>query len=72
MGEHREVPQNVLDHLAVVRRVGPVLGACQEVLDALDAVTGAVDHGAHGDLRLVHVVVEDLAFMLVGDGLDDV
>ena len=72
MGEHREAPQNVLDHLTVVRRVGPVLGAGQEVLDALDAVTSAVDQGAHGDLRLVHVVVEDLAFMLVGDGLDDV
>ena len=71
MGEHREAPQNVLDHLAVVRRVGPVLGAGQEVLDALDAVAGTVDHGAHGDLRLVHVVVEGLALALVGDGLAD-
>ena len=72
MGEHWEVSQNVLDHLAVVRRVGPVLGAGQEVLDALDTVAGAIDHGTHGDLRLVHVVVEDLALVLVGDGLDDV
>ena len=55
----------------MVRRVGPVLGTGQEVLDALDAVAGAVDHGAHGDLRLVHVVVEDLALALVGDGLAD-
>ena len=55
----------------MVWRVGPVLGAGQKVLDALDTVAGAVNHGTHGNLRLVHVVVEDLALALVGDGLAD-
>ena len=71
MGKHREAPQHVLDDLAVVRRIGPVLSAGQEVLNALDVVASAVNHGTHVDLRLVHVVIEDLALALVGDGLAD-
>ena len=68
VGEHREAAQDVLYDLSVVRGAGPVLGAGEEILDALDAVSGAVDHRSHGDLCRVHIVVEDLALSIVGDG----
>ena len=70
VGEHREAAQDVLYDLSVVRGAGPVLGAGEEILDALDAVSGAVDHRSHGDLCRVHIVVEDLALSVVGDGFD--
>ena len=68
VGEHRETAQDVLYDLSVVWGVWPVLGAGEEILDALDAVAGAVDHRSHGDLCRVHIVVEDLALSIVEDG----
>ena len=70
VGEHRETAQDVLYDLSVVRGAGPVLGAGEEILDSLDVVAGAVDHRAHGDLCRVHIVVEDLALSIVGNGFD--
>ena len=68
VGEHRETAQDVLYDLFVVRSAGPVLGAGEEILDALDVVASAVDHRSHGDLCRVHIVVEDLALSIVEDG----
>ena len=70
VGEHREAAEDVLYDLSVVRGAGPVLSAGEEILDALDAVAGAVNHRSHGDLCRVHIVVEDLALSVVGDGFD--
>mgnify|MGYP000503099240 FL=1 len=48
VGEHRETAQDILYDLSVVRCVGPVLSAGQEVLDALDVVPAPSTMGPMG------------------------
>ena len=66
MGKHRETPYDILDDFFMMGRVWPVLVSSEKVLDAFDAIAGAVDRRAHWHLRSVHIVVKNLALLLVG------
>ena len=67
MAEHRELFKNVRDHHTRVRRVDTILVSSQEILDATDAVPGTINHRTHGDLRLIHVMLEYFGLDRVGE-----
>ena len=67
MAEHRELFENVRDHHVRMRGVDAILVSSKEILDATDTVSSAINHRTHGDLRLIHVMLEYFGLDRVGE-----
>ena len=67
MAEHRELFENVRDHHVRMRGIDAILVSSKEILDAANTVSSAINHRTHGDLRLIHVMLEYFGLDRVGE-----
>ena len=69
VAQHRELIDDVVYHLELMRRLRGVLGRAQEILDALHPLPRLIDHRPHR--RYVHVVVENLLLLGIAHDIVD-